>query len=49
MFKVNNKDTRMTKLASFWCLDYKLWTDFTPCSSALLFNFEHVNVNFVKF
>ena len=33
MFKVNNKDTRMTPLASFWCHYCKLWTYFTPCSS----------------
>ena len=49
MVKVNNKDTTKTKLESFWCLNCYFWTDFTPCSSALLFNFEHVNVKFVKF
>ena len=36
------------KLASFWCLNCQLWTDFSPGSSALLFDFEYVNVDLVK-
>ena len=47
--KVNNKDTRTTKFALFWFLNCWLWTDFTSCSRALLFDFEHVNVEFVRF
>ena len=47
IFKVNNKDTRRTKLALSWCLKY--WIDFTPCSSALFRDFEHLIVDFVKF
>ena len=42
MFKVNNKDTRTTLLASFWYLYCKLRTYFTPCSSVSIVNFEHV-------
>ena len=43
MFKVNNKDTRTTPLASWWCLYSYLWTYFTPCSSVSIVNFEQVN------
>ena len=46
MFKVNNKDTRMTELALSWYLNYLIWIYFTPCS---LFDFEHVDFDFVKF
>ena len=38
MFKVNNKDTRTTPLASFWYLCY-----FTPFSTVSIVNFEQVN------
>ena len=34
MIKVNNKDTRITSLAS-------LLTHFTPCSSVSIVKFEH--------
>ena len=49
MFKVNNKATRTTKLMLLWCLNCLLWIDFTPCFSALVIDFEHVNVDFVQF
>ena len=45
MFKVNNKDTRTTPLASFWCICCLLWTYFTPCSSVSIVNFECVNAD----
>ena len=35
MFKFNDKDTRETPTASFWCLY------FTPSSSASTVKFEH--------
>ena len=44
MFKVNNKDTKTTPMALFWCLCYLL-TYFTPCSSVSIVNFEHVIVS----
>ena len=40
MFKVNNKDTRTTSMASFWYLYCKLLTYFTPCSSVSIVNVE---------
>ena len=45
MFKVNNKETRTTPMALFWCLYCYLWTYFTPCSSVSIVNFEHVNAD----
>ena len=48
MFKVSNKDTRTTPLASFWCLSCQLWIYFTPCSSVSNVNFEHVNTDWRK-
>ena len=47
MFKVNNKDTRTTPFASFWCLYCQLWTYFTLCSSVSIVNFEHVIAGWV--
>ena len=41
MYKVNNKDTRKTPMASFWCLYCYILTYFTPCSSVSIVNFEH--------
>ena len=43
MFQVNNKDTRATPVASFWCLYCYLGTYYTPCSSVSTINFEQVN------
>ena len=43
MFKVNNKDTRMTPMVSFWCLYCWPWTYFTSCSSVSIVNSEQVN------
>ena len=40
MFKVNNKDTSTTSMASFWYLYCKLLTYFTPCSSVSIVNVE---------
>ena len=45
MFKVNNKETRTTSLTSFWFLYCWHWTYLTPCSSASIVNFEHVNAD----
>ena len=42
MFKVNNKDTKTTPVASFWCHFCYLRTYFIPCSSVSIVNFEHV-------
>ena len=42
MFKVNNKGTRATLMASFRCLYCELWTYFTSCSSVSIVNFEDV-------
>ena len=49
MFKINNKDTRTTLLASVWCLYSYLWTYFTSCSSVSVVNFEHVIAGVVKY
>ena len=49
MFKVNNKDTRTTPVASFWCLYCQLWTYFIPCSSVCIVNCEQVNTGWEDF
>ena len=36
IFKVNNKDTRTTSMASLSCFYCQLWTYFTPCVFLLL-------------
>ena len=43
MFRVNNKDTRTTLLASFWYRYCLIWTYFTPYSSVSIVNFEQLN------
>ena len=43
MFKVNNKDTRTTPLASFWYLSCLLWTYFTSCFSVSIVSFGKIN------
>ena len=43
MFKINNKTTGTTSLASLWCLRCKFLTYFTPCSSVSIANFETIN------
>ena len=47
MFKVNDKDTKTTPIASFWCFYCELGTYFTPCSSVSIVNFEHVTAGWV--
>ena len=47
MFKFNNKDTRTTPMAVFWCLCLWLWRYFFPFSSVSIANFEHVIANWV--
>ena len=42
MFKVNNKNTRTTSLASFWRFYCLLWTYFTPFTSVSINDFEQV-------
>ena len=49
MFKVNNKDTKTTPMASFWCLYRLLWTYFTSYSSVSIVNFEQVNAGWGVF
>ena len=44
LFKVDTKDTRMT---SFWCLYYYLWTDFTHCSGDSIVDFEQANADWI--
>ena len=44
MFKVNNKNSRTTSVASIWCSYCWFWTHFTAFSSASIVNFEQVNV-----
>ena len=41
-FKVNNKNARMTSLASFWRFYYKLWLYFTSFSDVYIVDFEQV-------
>ena len=48
MFKVNNKDTTATPMASFWCLYCYLSTYFTSCSSVSIVNFELVKAGWVN-
>ena len=45
MFKINNKDTRTTPIASFWCLYCQLRTYFTLFSGVFIIDFEHVIIN----
>ena len=40
MFKVNNKDTRTTSIASFLCRYFQHWTYFAPFSCACILKFE---------
>ena len=47
MFKVINEDTKLTPLASFWCLYCRIWACFTPFSSVSIANFEHINAGWV--
>ena len=45
LFRVSNKNTRVTSVASFWCFYCELWTYFTPLfSSDSIVDFEQVNV-----
>ena len=40
--KVNKEDTRTTLLALFWCRYCNFLTNFKPCTSVSIVNFEHV-------
>ena len=44
MFKVNNKDTKTTPMASFWCLIVNFEHISHLCSSVSIVNFEQINV-----
>ena len=44
MFKVNDKDTRVTSITSFWHVYCWLKTNFEPFSSVSIVDFEHVLV-----
>ena len=56
LLKINNRNTRtrceicskltITPLVSFWCLYCYLWTNFTPCSSVSIVNFECIIADF---
>ena len=43
VYKFNNKDTRTTPLASFWCPYCYFCTCFATCSSVSIVNFKQVN------
>ena len=43
MFKVNNKDTRTTPVASFWCFIVNFGHISHPSSSVSIVNFKQVN------
>ena len=47
MFKVSNKDTRTTTMASFWYLYCELCTYVTPCSCISIVKFEQVITGWV--
>ena len=47
IFKVNNKDTRTTPMASLWRIYCYLQTYFTPCPSVSIINFYQVNADWV--
>ena len=49
MFKVNNKDTKMTQMASLLCLYCELRSYFTPCSSVSNVNLEQANADWDSF
>ena len=42
--KFNSKDTWTKVLTGFWCLYYKLWTNFTHYSCVSIADFEQINV-----
>ena len=44
-----NTCSKSTIERKFWCLYDKLWTYFTPCSSVLNADFEHVVIHRVVF
>ena len=48
MFKVNNKDTKTTPMASFWCFIVNFEHISHLCSSVSIVNFEHVIAGWVK-
>ena len=47
MFKVNNKDTRMTPVASLSQILYETYIKL--CSSVFIVNFEQVNAGWGKY
>ena len=48
MFKVNNQDTGMTALASFWCVYCYCWTYLTTCSIVFIAKFEDVITGWIR-
>ena len=48
MFKVNNKNTRITSLTSFLCFYCYFWICLTPFSTVFIVDFEQVNFSWVK-
>ena len=46
LFKISNKDTRMTTVTSFWCFR-QLSTDFTNWCHVSIVKFEQVNTRWV--
>ena len=45
MFKVNNKDNKLTVITPFSCHCSRFWAYFTNYSSVSIFDFEQVNAN----
>ena len=43
--KINNEETRMTSVTSFWCHYCQLWPDLTHNSSVSIVDLEQVNVS----
>ena len=49
MFKVNKKDLGALIVKALVPYLLTMDRDLTPCSNAVIFDFEHVNVDFDKF
>ena len=45
MFKGSNKDTKTTLKTLFWCLYFKLLTEFRHCFNISVIDFEQVDIS----
>ena len=43
--KIDNENTRLTSVTSFWCFYCQLWTYFTYCPDVYIVNFEQANTD----